>query len=227
MGNAAAPLKRPDYRLLGVGLMLALILFAGFAKNFYLRSWLATRPITAMVVLHGVIMSAWAVLFLVQVALIAQGRLAWHRRLGASGAVLAILIVVLGVYTIYGSIVRQHLAGDPLVFAWVFVAFDGVSLLLFGALVGLALRVRLRPPTHKRLMVMAMISLLPPAYGRLAALLTRQQAPVIVWLLMTLSVLLCIGVDTAYQRRAHAALLWSGAAVIVVNALTYWAQMTS
>jgi hypothetical protein len=40
MGNAAAPLKRPDCRLLGVGLMLALIWFAGFAKNFYLRSWL-------------------------------------------------------------------------------------------------------------------------------------------------------------------------------------------
>jgi len=74
-------------------------------------------------------------LFLTQTLLIAKRRTDLHRKLGVGGAILAIVVVALGVYTIAGSISRQHLGMNIESFALTFVAFDGLSLLLFGGLV--------------------------------------------------------------------------------------------
>jgi hypothetical protein len=212
----------PVYLLSAV--VLTVIMFVGFAKNYYLRTWIGTRPITAMVHVHGLIMTAWILLFLTQTLLIAKRRTDLHRKLGVAGAMLAIVVVALGVYTIAGSISRQHLDTSIESFALTFVAFDGLSLLLFGGLVITALRARSRPPIHKRLMLMALVSLLPPAFGRLVAYFTRIGVHEIVLALMFAAVLACIVIDTIRHRRLHPALIWSGATVVAANALTYLAQ---
>jgi hypothetical protein len=199
-------------------------MFAGFAKNYYLRTWIGTRPITAMVHVHGLVMTAWILLFLTQTLLIARRRTDLHRKLGVGGAILAIVVVALGIYTIAGSIARQHLGTSVGSFALTFVAFDGLSLLLFGGLVMTALRLRLRPQIHKRLMLMAVVSLLPPAFGRFVAYFTHAGVPALVLALMCVSVLSCIGIDTIRHRRLHPALFCSGAMVIAANTLTYLAQ---
>jgi hypothetical protein len=114
-----------------------------------------------MVHVHGLVMTAWILLFLTQTLLIAKRRTDLHRKLGVAGAFLAIIVVVLGIYTIAGSILRRHPGTSVGSFALTFVAFDGLSLLLFGGLVVSALRVRSRPHAHKRLMLMAVVALLP------------------------------------------------------------------
>ena len=205
-------------------IVLAAIMVAGFAKNYYLRTWLGTRPISFMVHVHGLIMTAWIVLFLVQTLLIVKQRVDLHRRVGVAGAVLAGVVVVLGLYTIATSIVRGNPHTDAAHFAFLFVAFDGLSLLLFGGLVLTAVRVRLRPQVHKRLMLMAMISLLPPALGRLVARFTRVDVYPIVLALMCMMVGICVLIDTIRHRRLHAAFAWSGASVIAINSLTCLAQ---
>jgi hypothetical protein len=205
-------------------LVLATIMFAGFAKNYYLRTWIGTRPITVMVHVHGLIMSAWVLLFLTQTLLIAKRRTDLHRKLGVGGAILAIVVVALGVFTIASSILRRHLGTSIGSFAVTFVAFDGLSLLLFGGLVATAVRVRLRPQTHKRLMLMAMVSLLPPAFGRFVAYFTRIHVIEIVLALMFATVAMCIMIDAIRHRRLHPALLWSGGLVVAVNIVTLLAQ---
>jgi hypothetical protein len=205
-------------------LTISAIMFAGFAKNYYLRTWIGTRPITAMVHVHGLVMTAWILLFLTQALLVAKRRTDLHRKLGVGGAVLAIAVVALGVYTIAGSIARQHRGTNIRSFALTFVAFDGLSLLLFGGLVMTALRLRLRPQTHKRLILMAVVSLLPPAFGRSVAYFTHTGVPAIVLALMCASVLLCVAIDTVRHRRLHPGLFWSGALVVTANTLTYLAQ---
>jgi hypothetical protein len=87
-----------------------------------------------------------------------------------------------------------------------------------------ALRLRLRPQIHKRLMLMAVVSLLPPAFGRFVAYFTHAGVPALVLALMCVSVLSCIGIDTIRHRRLHPALFCSGAMVIAANTLTYLAQ---
>ena len=214
-------------RLLGYflsGLIISTIMFVGFAKNFYLRAWIGTRPITAMVQVHGLVMTAWIVLFVAQALLVAKGRSDQHRKLGVAGAFLAFIVVALGIHTISNSILQRHRDADLKLFALLFVAFDGLSLLLFGGLVIAALRVRLRPQFHKRLMLMALVSLLPPAFGRVVAYFTRVGVFEIVLGLMCATVLLCIVIDTIRHRRLHPTLVWSGALVIAVNILTHVAQ---
>lgn len=218
----AAPTARKSY--LGIAIVVALVLFAGFARNYYLRAWLGTRAITFMVHVHGLVMTAWVLLFLVQVLFIAKHRIAWHRRLGVAGAALAVVVFVLGVYTIAQSIERQMPHADPVVDALAFVVFDGVILCVFAGLVLMALVKRRRSEWHKRLMLMAMISLLPPAFGRLVINFTREHAELIVLGLMCASVLACLAVDFRRHRALHPAFVLGGALVILSNLVTYVAQ---
>ena len=226
--NREPQLKSTNRRsLVSYAIVIGAIMFVGFAKNYYLRAWLGTRAISGMVHIHGLVMTAWIGLFLTQTLLVAKHRTDLHRKLGVVGAILAGTVVGLGVYTIAGSIRRQHLDTSVRSSALTFVAFDGISLLLFGGLVLAALLLKSRPQAHKRLMLMAMISLLPPAFGRLVAYFTHGYVQLIVLLLMCASVVLCLFIDTLDNRRLHPALGWSGAFVLLTNLLTYFAQIAT
>lgn len=205
-------------------LIIAAIMFVGFAKNYYLRTWIGTRPITRMVHVHGLVMTAWILLFLTQTALISKRRTDLHRKLGVAGAFLAVIVVALGIYTIANSILRQQSNADLHLFALLYVAFDGLSLLLFGGLVIAALRLRRKPQVHKRLMLMALVCLLPPAFGRLVAYFTLSGVSAIVLGLMCATVFSCVAIDAFRHRRLNPALVWGGALIIAVNVLTYVAQ---
>ena len=209
----------------GLTIAVAAVIVAGFARNYYLRAWIGTRPISPMVHVHGFVMTAWVGLFLAQVLLVARQRTDIHRRLGILGACLAVVVLVLGIYTIAASIARQFPHASPALAARLFVDFDGVSLLLFAGLVTTALLHRRDPETHRRLMLVAMISLLPPAFGRLIAYFTLEHVQIIVFGMMCATVLVYIGLDTLQHRRSHPALLVAGALVLAVNAATYVAQV--
>jgi hypothetical protein len=73
-------------------------------------------------------------------------------------------------------------------------------------------------------MLMALVSLMPPAYGRFVAYFTRVDVFEIVLGLMCTTVAVCVMIDTIRHRRLHPALVWSGALVVAVNLLTYLAQ---
>ena len=137
--------------------------------------------------------------------MVSRGQLGLHRKFGQWGVWLAIAVVAVGIATI---LVRTRLAfpdATPLMSAVVFVAFDGLSLLLFGALVALAWRYRLRTAIHRRLMVMAMVALLPPAFGRLVAYLRHDHIEIIVLGLMIVTTLTFVAVDAFRSHRIQLA----------------------
>jgi hypothetical protein len=53
----------------------------------------------ALVHAHGLVMTLWIVLFLTQVSLVAARRVDLHRRLGMAGALLAAIVVIVGIAT--------------------------------------------------------------------------------------------------------------------------------
>src|SRR5580693_2127860 len=74
--------------------MVTVIVFAGFAPSFYLRT--AFQPASNLsVLLHikGAVFSAWIILFLVQPILIARGSRALHRQLGWLAVAIAAAMV--------------------------------------------------------------------------------------------------------------------------------------
>ena len=147
-----------------------------------------------------------------------------HRKLGIVGAGLAALVLGLGVFTIVHSIERQKPDADSTLVMELFVAFDGISLLVFAGLVLAGVLYRQRREIHKRLMLMAMMGLLPPAYARLIANVTHENVELLVLGMMYASALSCLLVDAWRHRRVHPAFAIGSGLIIAANQLTYFAQ---
>ena len=86
-------------------------------------------------------------------------------------------------------------------------------MLLFGSFVALALRLRRNIEAHKRLMLLACVSIMGPAVGRLPGVFALRLPPLVFGL--TFSFLFAgIAYDLATRRRVHAVYMWGGAALI-------------
>jgi len=76
------------------GLAIFLIALIGFSRTYYLRRWFDVPPLTMRLHLHGLVLTLWLVLFVVQSMLISVGRRSFHRRLGFAGVGLAAAVIV-------------------------------------------------------------------------------------------------------------------------------------
>lgn len=125
-----------------------------------------TRQIFPLVVVHGLAMFSWVVLFLVQSILILNGNPRLHMRLGVGGAVLAGIMVPLGsvaatLSTRYNPDIYQLLGG-----AKFFLATMIGEMLTFGLFVGVAVIYRRRPEIHRPMMLMASLMIISGSLGR-------------------------------------------------------------
>jgi hypothetical protein len=229
--NTAAPAAAPAVSrrlLLALTFLLTAVFFAGFAHSYYLRPWFAQRHVLPWVVhAHGILMSAWVALFVAQVVLAYRHRLDLHRKLGILGAYLAPLAVALGEFVVIRAIwLRFPTAAFGQSFL-LFVAFDGINLLVFGALVASALLLRHRADMHKRLMLLAVISALPPALGRIAERAGSAHYERIVLGVMMMAVVACVLADTVRHKRLHPAMAWGATAIAISCLAAYAAQVAS
>lgn len=202
----------------GMAMAMGLTVFAGFSSTFYLRFFtggpkatLSGGPFTTLVFLHGGLFTAWVLLFIVQTALIAGGRVAVHRRLGIAGAVLAAAMIVAG--TVLAIATAKRGAGpagaDPLAFL-VIPLFD---MILFTTFVTAALARRRDKEAHKRLMLLAYISIIVAAIARLPGVL--RAGPPAFFGLTLLFVAVAGAYDFLSRRRVHEAYLWGGGLIAV------------
>ncbi len=85
---------------------------------------------------------------------------------GIVGAVIAVLMILIGTTT---AIVRAQQGATPSgdIPALVFLVIPLTDMLVFGILVGAGFYFRRRPDVHKRLMLLATISILAAAIARL------------------------------------------------------------
>ena len=93
--SPGAVIRRRTSRWFYVGLAVSVIAVsvAGFAPSIIDQSR-RIAPATPLSVAHGILAAAWLLLFLTQATLVATHHLSLHRRLGAAGAVLALIMVV-------------------------------------------------------------------------------------------------------------------------------------
>src|SRR6266852_6061533 len=93
---------------------MPVIVLVGFARTYYLKGFFGTPPLPGLLVhLHGIVMTSWVVLFVAQVSLVATGRTRTHQRLGLLGAVLAPLVIVVGVLTAIAGSARGSTPAPP------------------------------------------------------------------------------------------------------------------
>jgi hypothetical protein len=154
----------------GMAAALVLATLVGFAPSYYFKAHFeAPPPLTPMLHLHGLVMSAWMVLLIAQTSLVAAGRTDIHRRLGVVGVVLAVAIIILGP-AVAITRARQGLfcvpCGPPLAALAVPLATAVVFPVLFVA----AMWLRKRVDAHKRLLLIATIEFVTAAVGRIPAI---------------------------------------------------------
>ncbi|MGQ0763649.1 MAG: hypothetical protein ACT4OT_16775 [Acidobacteriota bacterium] len=211
--------KRRAERIFYTAMSVAILItvFAGFSRTFFLRPYFQTQPLLPLLIAHGIIFSAWIVLFLTQTTLVAARRTRIHMRLGILGGVLASVMIVIGVYT---SIVRAKGPSPiPDVNPLSFLTIPLGDMLLFGLLVGAALYFRRRADTHKRLMLLATIAILPAAVARLPIGFIQTGGPLVFFGLSDLFILPLLVFDIITRGRPHRATLVAGALIVISHPL--------
>ena len=195
---------------------IAVTVFVGFAPTFYLRSRtpsLAALPLFLQV--HGAAFTAWILLFAAQEGLVAAGRINRHRQLGWVGAALAATMIVSGTFSGVLSMRREFAAGyEDEAAAFLLTPFS--AMLVFAALVAAAIVWRRRPETHKRLMLLATISLLDAAIARWPVSFSAA------WMFLAATdvfIVAALAYDLATRRRVAAAYIWGGTLVVAGQAL--------
>jgi hypothetical protein len=208
--------SRTGNRLYAWGAVAAiLIIFAGFARTFYLRSLFGAPALSPLLFAHGIVMTSWLVVFIAQVGLVGAGRIRLHRQFGVFGGVVAVLVVIMGVVAAIDA-GRRGASPSPDVPALMFMAIPLFDMPLFATFVGVALWQRRRPDIHKRLMLLATLSLLTPGIGRIPLDIIQHGGPPVIFGLAMLIVLVCIAIDTAKTRRLHPAFFWGGALIFAM-----------
>ena len=201
---SAAP-GRPNFYL-AMAVVSLVIVAMGFAPSFYLKSWTDAPQLPALVHVHGLVFSAWILLFVAQAALVRAGNVATHRRLGVAGACLAVGLLVFGYVTAIEAARRGH---NPAGFrdAMAFLAVPIVDLVVFVPLLAGALWWRTRPDIHKRLMLLATLSLLGAPLARFPYI-EQSALSLLPYAALALA---CPLHDWLVARRVHPAFVWGTA----------------
>ena len=210
---------RPPDRLFfsSFAVLAAVSVFIGFAPTFYLKPLFSTRPLTPLLVVHGLVFSTWIVLFGVQTLLVATHRTPVHRRLGWFGAGLALTMLIVGVST---GIVRAKVGeAPPNVPNLAFLTVPLGDMFVFGCLAGAAVYFRRRPDAHKRLMMIATLAVLPAAFARWPFAFNQQGGLFVAFGLADLGVVLLLAYDIATRGRPHVASVLGGLLLIASHPL--------
>lgn len=146
-------------------LLMAFFVFGGFGMTYWYPMAVGTFPTAPPVVhLHGLVFFCWMILLLVQSLLINVKNVALHRSLGTFGIALATAVIMMGLLI---TLLSAGAGIDNLrpVYDGIFLGIMAVT--GFGFLFTLALRNTRKPEIHKRLILLAMLPILPPGIHRL------------------------------------------------------------
>lgn len=165
------PAKPPRSRFhLAMAVAMLVLVLVGFARTFFLRPFFDTYDVVWYVYGHGALMTLWFVWYVAQTALVARGRVDFHRCMGALGAWVGLLAILSACGVAFAIVTRQRLAGRDVeaeVEHFADVVWTNLSsICVFAVFFGLALLLRRRPALHSRLMLLATMSLLGPALVR-------------------------------------------------------------
>jgi uncharacterized membrane protein YozB (DUF420 family) len=160
---------RATHFYVGFGFVGIAAIAIGFSTTFVLPMYRGTFVAPAVVHLHGALAVSWVVLLISQSFLVRAHLTPLHRRVGLIGLPLALGILITGVMVGFRAARRDFPSQGPVAASSIIGVLTTLS--LFALLVGLAILWRRWPDWHKRLMLLATILVLWPAWFRFRHLL--------------------------------------------------------
>lgn len=203
-------------------LLTAVVVVVGFAPRLDSRLLHPPYPMPWSLYVHTAVFSGWVVLMIVQSGLVQAAQISMHRKLGTASAVLGMVLPVVGVWVaIEVSRLRlQH--GERGQEAFLLIPFFDMA--VFAVLFGLAWWWRKRPELHRRLILLASISLTVAAFARFPrSIVPNGHFNIACDALM----LLGVGRDLVVDRRPHRVYLIGLPLLFAGQAMTEWVRHTT
>jgi len=210
---------------------MAVAVLIGFGPTYYFRlmsaeapnATISGAPFTTILHLHGLVFSSWVLLFIVQTGLVAARRVKLHQGLGVAGAVLGGLMALIGTVTAIAA-ARAGSAppgADPLAF----LAIPLGDMTMFAIFLGAALVKRRKKESHKRLVLLAYISILAAAVARWPGVL--PLGPLGFYGLTFLFLATAIVYDLVTRRSVSGVYKWGGVLLVLSVPLRLIVSQTS
>jgi hypothetical protein len=228
--RAAVRGERFYVRMAALCLAVAVI---GFLPSYWSPMVRGTLAVSPLAHVHAVLFFGWMAFFVGQASLVASGRLVRHREMGVAGVALATAMVLVGLGMAIHSMKLREAAGQGDL-ARAFASVPVTGILMFAVLVAAALLATRRPEVHKRLLLVASVSLLQAGAGRwfvyflappraAGGVGPAPQPPVTVTVMPGLLVDLLIVAGMIHDRRTrgrvHPVYWMAGGAVLAVQLL--------
>lgn len=204
-------------------------MIAGFSVDF--PRYLHENPPApkGILALHAPVFIVWLLILTAQVLLVLRDRVSWHRKLGWFAAGWAGLMAVMGPWAAMASqAVNLHnppLGNPP------FISVNIVDIGGFLVLLAWGFTLRKNPAAHKRMMILATVSLADPGFSRFSSyLIPTEPHSVIPWFLCVfygnaLLVLLMLAWDWWNRRLVRSFVVGSVAllaAEYVASLVYFW-----
>lgn len=206
---------RPPMFFVGMALLGLAVALAGFSKTFFAPVVAGTFDAPLVVHLHGAAAFAWVLLFVLQPTLIRAGRYEIHVRSGAIGVFIAFAVAMTGVPVGIYVVERDLAAGiGPAAVSSLLGVVTAMTVFL--ALVAAGVAFLSRPAVHKRLMLLATIVVLWPAWFRLRHWFPDVPRPEIWFGVVAAYSLVPIAMvrDRFVEGRVHPVWWWVGLPVV-------------
>lgn len=153
-----------------------LILLSGFLPETIASLQPGGRTFPLIIHIHAVVFFGWVTFLTLQIGLIRTGNVAWHRRMGIVGAMLAIAVVLAGPAAALTQHINHAALQPPQ-----FLALQLGNIGVFAVMVTAGLLLRGQSAAHKRLMLIGTIALIGAGFGRIVRMLTGAPPP---WTIM-------------------------------------------
>jgi hypothetical protein len=206
--------------------LIWVVILMGFVPQVVRKFQEHTFLYPVAVHIHAAVYLSWLILLTVQTTLIGRGNVAAHRRLGTFGAGLVVLVVLTGLAATY--VVENMMLGTPRSDP-AFISTLLVDVLNFASLATAGLLWRRDAAAHKRLMLLATMSLLQAGFIRWwgAALLAAYGHGFLGgWMADFLGVsllVLALGFyDLVTRRRLHPAYVLGAAWLLSWQIIAKW-----
>jgi len=220
--------RKGGYFYVWMAALSALIAFGGFAPTYWLQLPAGTFVGPTLLHIHGALFFAWTLLLLSQTTLAASGRLDLHRAWGLGGIALATAMVIAGLAATIHTLTVGLAAGyGDASRAFSIIPFTAIGLFAGFFAAAIVSIQRGHPEAHKRLMLLATISLLQAAMGRIFFVLATgggpglrpglgPPPPLIIGLVpsLILELMILIGITYDWRTRGRPHRVWVIGAII-------------
>ncbi|MBP7558179.1 MAG: hypothetical protein KA821_18015 [Chitinophagaceae bacterium] len=217
--NSRTP-KHKTFFFVAIGLTGLFAILTGFGKTFISPSLKGQFSAPPVIYIHGALAFSWVLLFLTQSLLVRAKQSRIHMRLGRIGLFIALGILITMIPVGLFQAHRELTAGLGGV-AYSAILGTIISGLLFFVLVTLAIVWRRKPVYHKRIMVLATIVLLWPAWFRFRHYFPNIPQPEI-WFALVLAdslILIAWAWDWWRHRQIHPSWLYGGLFIIIEQSI--------